>query len=279
MGTARASRLTGQDAVTSAPGGYRISEVARMAGVSTSTLRLWERHGVLRPRRSGARYRLYDDRDVARVRDIRRLREVQGLNIAAIRTVLPASEPSAGESLLGQRLRALRRKAGMTLRAASRATGLAPSFIATLERTSGGASYTSLRKLADCYGVLVGELTRTPAAASAKGMRLVRSGRGRILPTLGKGIVAEILAEGDLHMECQRMLLEPGAGSDGTYAHTGQEFIFVLNGQFELCLAGQARQTLRAGDSAYFDSSISHAWRNPGRTPTDVVWVNSPPSY
>lgn len=250
-----------------------------MAGVSTSTLRLWERHGVLRPRRSNARYRLYDDRDVARVRDIRRLREVQGLNIAAIRTVLPAPAPPAGDSLLGQRLRALRRKARMTLRAVSRATGLAPSFIATLERTSTGASYTSLRKLADCYGILVGELTRVPATTQADGLRLIRSGKGRVLPALGKGIVAEILAEGDLHMECQRMLLQPGAGSDGTYAHSGQEFIFVLGGQFELSLAGERRRVLYAGDSAYFDSSISHSWRNPGSVPTDVIWVNSPPSY
>ncbi len=51
----------------------RSGELARLAGVSTDTLRHYERKGVLqRPRRSASDYRQYDPAALARVRLVRR---------------------------------------------------------------------------------------------------------------------------------------------------------------------------------------------------------------
>jgi DNA-binding transcriptional MerR regulator len=51
------------------PAGMSVGEVARRAGVSTSTLRAWERrYGVLRPARSSGGHRRYGPADLARVR-------------------------------------------------------------------------------------------------------------------------------------------------------------------------------------------------------------------
>ena len=47
---------------------YRIRAVAELTGVSTATLRAWERrYGVPTPSRTASAYRLYGDEDVALV--------------------------------------------------------------------------------------------------------------------------------------------------------------------------------------------------------------------
>jgi MerR family transcriptional regulator, light-induced transcriptional regulator len=58
------------------PSGIRIGELSRRLGVSQETLRAWERrYGVLRPRRTGGGYRVYDRDDEARARRMRELIE------------------------------------------------------------------------------------------------------------------------------------------------------------------------------------------------------------
>jgi mannose-6-phosphate isomerase-like protein (cupin superfamily) len=55
-------------------------------------------------------------------------------------------------------------------------------------------------------------------------------------------------------------------------AHTGQEFVFVHTGTVELHYGDQT-VTLAAGDSAYFDASVSHNFRPVGTVPAEVVVV------
>lgn len=50
---------------------YTVKQVAGLTGVAESTLRVWERrYGVVAPDRSGGGYRLYDDDQVAALRDM-----------------------------------------------------------------------------------------------------------------------------------------------------------------------------------------------------------------
>ena len=83
----------------------RVGELARRTGVSESTLRAWERRfGLLEPKRTAGRQRLYDDDDVARVAAVRRLVE-EGLTlpaaVARVRSAGAAAVPTGeGESLL-----------------------------------------------------------------------------------------------------------------------------------------------------------------------------------
>jgi DNA-binding transcriptional MerR regulator len=55
---------------------FRIGAVADAVGVRTSALRVWERHGLLRPSRERATgYRVYDDGEVRRARVVALLRK------------------------------------------------------------------------------------------------------------------------------------------------------------------------------------------------------------
>jgi len=68
-----------------------IGELARSAGVRISTLRFYERRGLLRPAsRSAAGYRHYGEADVARVRFLRRAQEL-GFGLAELAVLLALS--------------------------------------------------------------------------------------------------------------------------------------------------------------------------------------------
>jgi MerR family transcriptional regulator, light-induced transcriptional regulator len=59
---------------TAKPGRYRIKSVAAQTGVSTATLRAWERrYGLVQPTRSEGGYRLYSDDDVRMITRVREL--------------------------------------------------------------------------------------------------------------------------------------------------------------------------------------------------------------
>lgn len=259
-----------------------IHRAAQAAGVSPSALRLWESRGLVRPQKTPSGHRRYTVEDVGRIRDIRRLRSVQGLNLAAIQGVLgvngtaPTQRASHGARAVGRALQALRLRRRLTLRQVRDKTGLALSFISSVEHGVGRPSLASLTRLARCYGTAVSALTAGRARRVGK---VIRAGHYRVLPMLGDGVKIEQLAEGRCAMDCQRFTLSPGAGSRGQYSHEGEEFIHVLSGRFEITLDGRQRYQLNAGDSMYFESTSLHAWVNPGSETTVLLWINTPPTF
>ena len=67
---------------------YVISVAAELAGMHPQTLRAYEREGLLNPQRSTGNVRRYSAKDVERLREIRRLTQDEGLNVAGVRMVL-----------------------------------------------------------------------------------------------------------------------------------------------------------------------------------------------
>lgn len=66
---------------------YVISVVAELADVHPQTLRMWERKGLISPRRTAGNVRRYSDADVSTVGEIKRLL-AQGLNLEGVQRVL-----------------------------------------------------------------------------------------------------------------------------------------------------------------------------------------------
>ena len=67
-----------------APGYLRISDVARLVGVSPSILRSWEILGLISPARTRSQYRLYTQADVRLLKRAQFLRRARGMNAPAI---------------------------------------------------------------------------------------------------------------------------------------------------------------------------------------------------
>jgi MerR family transcriptional regulator, heat shock protein HspR len=67
---------------------FIISIAADMAQMHEQTLRSYERIGLVVPSRSQGRIRLYSRRDVERLRQIRRLMDDLGVNLAGVEVIM-----------------------------------------------------------------------------------------------------------------------------------------------------------------------------------------------
>ena len=71
---------------------YPISVVADMVGVHPQTLRLYEREGLVKPKRSSRQTRLYSEADIDRLKSIISLTQDMGVNLAGVELILRMRE-------------------------------------------------------------------------------------------------------------------------------------------------------------------------------------------
>jgi MerR family transcriptional regulator, heat shock protein HspR len=71
---------------------FMISVAAELAEMHPQTLRMYERRGLIQPRRSSKSTRLYSLADVERLRRIQQLVAESGLNLAGVERVLEMEE-------------------------------------------------------------------------------------------------------------------------------------------------------------------------------------------
>jgi DNA-binding transcriptional MerR regulator len=87
-------RPNSPDAPSADHGVYGISIAAELSGVAVQSLRLYERHGLLRPARSDGGTRRYSADDLARLRRISELVDA-GVNLAGIARILALEDDNA----------------------------------------------------------------------------------------------------------------------------------------------------------------------------------------
>jgi DNA-binding transcriptional MerR regulator len=256
----------------------KIGDVARRVGVSPSVIRSWESLGLTHPRRTQSKYRLYTAEDVTMLKRARFLRKVRGLNAPAIAELLKREGriqpvPDGNSGAIGGHLRQLRMKRRLSLAQVARAAGISVGFLSALERSQMSASVGTLRKLARFYKTNILNFFDGTEASSLH----VRPEARKILEA-GPGVRMELLAWGNTVMEPHLFRVAPAAESGDSYTHEGEEFLYILRGQFAITLNSEEFR-LKPGDSFYFESATPHRWKNPGRKETWLLWINTPPTF
>lgn len=71
---------------------FMISVVSEMLGIHPQTLRLYEREGFIKPKRSVGNTRLYSEEDVERLEMVLRLTRELGVNLAGVEVILSMRE-------------------------------------------------------------------------------------------------------------------------------------------------------------------------------------------
>ena len=256
----------------------RISEVAQRLGISSSALRAWETLGLVVPKRTESRYRLYSDRDVRLLQRAIFLRRARGLNPTAIVHVLKkqgvVAAPGNVPQVPGHKFRRIRLRRKLSLAQVASATGVSVGFLSALERGQMRCSIATLRRIARFYQTNIIPMFETNGDFE----RHVKPSQRKVLET-SPGVRMELLAWGNTAMEPHLFRIKPGCGSGESYSHEGEEFLHVLRGEFEISLDRRERYLLKAGDSLYFESTTPHRWRNPGRSEAWILWVNTPPTF
>lgn len=67
---------------------YVISAAAQLAGMHPQTLRQYDREGLVSPARTPGGGRRYSEADVQRLREVQRLSQEEGVNLAGIRRIM-----------------------------------------------------------------------------------------------------------------------------------------------------------------------------------------------
>ncbi len=273
------------------PTALQISDVSRHAGVSASTIRVWEQQDLLTPAYTETGRRVYRQADLETAIAIKRMRTVEGMKIPEIKAALAAQpvvspelaaereENEIASSEVGAHLRKLRQARRLTIKSVAEAVGMDPSVLASVERTSLGMDMPLLKRLANFYDVTLNTLMGVELADVPPGREFVTRDHGELLPRLGLGVRMERLCSGRDVMACKRWLVEPGIHSNGSYRHEGEEFLVVVSGEFEITIDNNRVHHLTAGDTIYFRSNLFHAWRNPGRETAELIWIGVGDSF
>ncbi|MFI7336472.1 helix-turn-helix domain-containing protein [Streptomyces sp. NPDC050085] len=166
---------------------------------------------------------------------------------------LPAESPEPPElPAVAPQLRALRRRAALTLEVAARSAGLSPAHLSRLETGQRQPSLPMLLLLARTYGTTVSELLgETPADRDA----VVRA--RAMEPTEAGGWTYFQAGAPGRGMQALRVHIPHGSQGDMVRVHPGEEWLYVLQGRLRLRL-GDTSYRLDPGDSAHFDSLTPH---------------------
>jgi transcriptional regulator with XRE-family HTH domain/quercetin dioxygenase-like cupin family protein len=202
---------------------------------------------------------------------------------------------------LGERLKDIRVKAGLSLREFARRADVSPSFISQIENGKSQPSVATLYSFSQLLDVSIDELfpIRDPLADPAA--RRVRPAHpsGRLDPihawkpseysnrvsvvhpshrprlTMDEGVTWERLAATPEHaVNFMKITYAPGAHSTvggDLVTHDGYEYGFVLSGEVEVTV-GDEVFTLHTGESLGFDSRIPHVLRNLGPDVFEGIW-------
>jgi transcriptional regulator with XRE-family HTH domain len=174
----------------------------------------------------------------------------------------PGSADVTGQTL-GLRLAEIRKERGLTLKELSARTGIPISTLSKVQNNQATLTYENLVRLSVGLEVDVGEFFRSrPDELRTARRTIERKDRGRRGATNRYSF--EILAT-----ELARKRMVPGILNitatsldevGGLSRHDGEEFIYVLSGSLKLYTEFYETAVLKAGDSAYIDSTMGHAY-------------------
>jgi transcriptional regulator with XRE-family HTH domain len=187
---------------------------------------------------------------------------------------------------LGERVKALRLKKGLSLNELAQVAGLSRSTLYKVENSGMSLTYEKLIGLSEGLGVEISQLFRAAADASDKdafsGRREVgRAGEGDLIVTPNYDhfyLCNEIVHKGLVPMFGKvkhRTLEEFGPLS----THPGEEFTYVLQGTIEVHTKLYRPVVLKRGDYIYLDSTMPHAYLTVGDDEAQILTVCTRPEH
>ena len=174
---------------------------------------------------------------------------------------------------VGERVRELRARAGISVRMLAAEAGFSPSFISQVENGQASPSIASLERIAAALGVtLAGVFMRGEGAVAP----VVLAGERQELSSSWSRARIEAMApvRAGTCLESVMITLEPGGCSGAVpVSHPGEEFALCFDGEMTLTLNDCSRM-LRRGDTVNFSSETPHRWENSGVEVAQIVIVS-----
>ncbi len=192
---------------------------------------------------------------------------------------MPANPDRGVDHAVGQRIRELRKRRGLSLEMVAASTGLSIGFLSQIERGLSSPTLRALTSLADATGVGIADLLQDSSSLSDHPPTITRGGGRTDVVMWKSGIRKAVLAAGvaapSARFAFTVLDFEAGASSGVEfYSHRGEEAGYVVEGRLLLAFATGPSWTLDPGDSFHFDSERPHRFENAVGRRTVVVMLN-----
>ena len=179
--------------------------------------------------------------------------------------MIPLTEPN-----VGQRIRTIRERQGLSLRAVAERCGLSLNAISLIERGENSPTVSSLHHLATALNVPI-----TCFFEDAQEQTTVFVPPQTRLRSEANGITLESLGLGLRNQQLESFLLTvaPGANNlDQPISHPGEELVYCLEGEIVYYVAEQAYRLIQ-GFSLLFQATQAHCFHNDTETVAKLMLV------
>ncbi|MGY2049577.1 helix-turn-helix domain-containing protein [Methylobacterium sp. JK268] len=173
-------------------------------------------------------------------------------------------------SVLAQRIRALRRRRGLTVEALAAAVGVHKGHLSRIERGQKAPSLATLEALAGVLGAPMAELFGE-TAGEGDVVVVRRADRAEVRD--GAYAVQALLPAAP-GRAASLYVVEPGEAflTRDLPSHGGQELLYVLEGEIDLAVADRLL-VLGPGDCAAYDAGLPHRLRRRGAAPARALVI------
>ena len=187
----------------------------------------------------------------------------------------PVAIADDGDQRLGETIRLMRQRAGLSIQEVAKRTGLSSGMISQVERALATPSVRTLRLLSIALGVPISYFFEEHEPVSPA-RYIVRKNDRRLLRLTASGVVKEALTPAEKgEIEFYELTLNPGGSSGSDFVrHNGEKAGYVLAGKLRLWLDHEAH-VLEPGDSFRFPSTVPHMFDNPTQQVARVIWVTT----
>jgi transcriptional regulator with XRE-family HTH domain len=188
----------------------------------------------------------------------------------------PVATPPSANSLtrhLGRRVKHLRTERGWSLEVLAGASGVSRSMLSQIERERANPTLAVTLRIAQAFGLALGELLETPGAAST--MLVVRAEDHAYHYRTDKDCRIRTLSPLNLEkdVEFYEVRLGPGGALRSSPHFEGtREFLTVQKGRLRVESGGGVEE-LNTGDSASYRADVPHAIINAGKSDATVYLI------
>jgi len=174
---------------------------------------------------------------------------------------------------VGPRIRDLRTKKGLSLRALAQLSGLSTNAISLIERGDNSPTVSSLHSLASALNVPITAFFEQQGNGQVihlkKEQRPTSATAGVTMENLGSGLPNQ-------QIEPFLIIIKPGGSSTSSQiTHSGEEFIYVLKGSL-VCKISEQEYELEEGDSLLFLASQPHIYLNQSSKVARILIIFQP---
>ena len=179
---------------------------------------------------------------------------------------------------LGEKIKDIRSKLGITLEEASQRTGLARSTLSKIENEQISPTFQAMQKLALGLQIDMPQLFEPPrkkVATARRDITKTRQGKPHPTPTYEHELLATQLSNKKM-MPCKSRIHARNFEEYCDWVrHDGEEFLLILSGSVIFYSEFYEPVELGEGDSVYYDATMGHMLISTSDEDANILWVTA----